>query len=84
MQVSTDGGETWAPATSGVEVNLDTIAWTGERFVATGEGVVISSADGVTWEQEEAPTRRSIRALVPYRGEVFGVGDGNTRVALET
>ncbi|HEX6117195.1 MAG TPA: hypothetical protein VFY99_08845 [Solirubrobacterales bacterium] len=80
--VSTDGGGSWEPGTSGVEVNLDAITWTGSRFIATGEGIAISSADGLAWEPEPAPARRSVRALIPYRDLVFGVGDGNTRVEL--
>jgi hypothetical protein len=82
VQVSADGGESWSPGTSGVEENLDAVAWTGERFLATGEGTVISSADGFTWAEEPSPTTRSIRALLPYGDLVYGVGDGNTRVEL--
>jgi hypothetical protein len=82
IQVSTDGGDTWTPAASGVEVNLDAVTWTGSRFLATGEGAVISSPDGFTWSTEPAQTNRSIRDLMPYREHVYGVGDGNTRVKL--
>ena len=80
--VSEDGGETWTAGASGVEVNLDAVTWTGNRFLATGEGVAISSRDGFTWEPEPLPTDRSVRALVPYGDAVVGVGDGNTRVEL--
>jgi photosystem II stability/assembly factor-like uncharacterized protein len=80
--VSTDAGVSWTAATSGVEVNLDAVTWTGEQFLATGEGVAIASVDGLAWNPVALPTRRSVRALVPYGDVVVGVGDGGTRVRL--
>jgi hypothetical protein len=80
--VSGDGGQTWNPSASGVEVNLDAVTWTGEAFLATGEGIAIASADGLQWQPVALPTQRSLRSLLPYGDTVIAVGDGNTRVVL--
>jgi hypothetical protein len=79
--VSADG-ESWTPQTSGVEVNLDAVAWTGSGFLATGEGIGVFSEDGSSWSPVVLPTGRSVRALVRYGGGMIAVGDGNTRVSL--
>jgi hypothetical protein len=65
-------------ATSNVEVNLDTVIWTGRRFLATGEGVLISSPNGTIWTPVALPVRRSIRSLVARGGSVLGVGDADS------
>lgn len=80
--VSTDAGLSWSAATSGVEVNLDAVIWTGERFLATGEGVAIASEDGLTWAPVALPTQRSVRALAARGPAVVGVGDGGTRIRV--
>ena len=81
--VSTDTGATWTQVSAaGVEVNFDAVIWTGSRFLATGEGVAVASADGVTWTPVELPTRRSVRALVAHGSDVIGVGDGRAKVTL--
>jgi photosystem II stability/assembly factor-like uncharacterized protein len=80
--VSTDAGQSWTQGPAGVEVNLDAVTWTGSRFIATGEGIAIVSADGLAWTPLTVPTHRSVRALVPYGDVVVGVGDGNTRIRL--
>jgi hypothetical protein len=79
---STDGASTWTPQASGVTQNLDAVIWTGKRFVATGEGVAIASADGSRWRPLHAPSSRSIRALTNWRGSVVGVGDLGARIHL--
>ncbi len=80
--VSTDAGQTWTQVATGVEFNFDAVVWTGSRFLATGEGVAVASADGVSWAPVELPTRRSVRALAAHDSVVVGVGDGGTRVRL--
>jgi hypothetical protein len=76
--LSTDGGSTWLPTHSGVAVNFDTVAWTGTSFLATGEGVAVTSPDGVTWQPFALPVQRSIRSLTTTQNAVVGVGDGDT------
>lgn len=79
---STDRGRTWTAGVSGVEVNLDTVTWTGRRFLASGEGVTIVSADGRAWAPLGLPTARSVRAWAPAGGAMVGVGDGGVRVRV--
>ena len=78
--VSANSGATWTPATTGVAVNLDAVAWTRDEFIATGRGVAVASTNGVTWTPVRLPTKRSVRALTPYAGAVIGVGDLGTIV----
>jgi hypothetical protein len=80
--VSSDGGMSWTPASSGVGQNLDAIAWTGTRFLAVGEGVAIASIDGLSWQRVALSTRRSLRALVPWSERAVAVGDDDTHVRL--
>jgi photosystem II stability/assembly factor-like uncharacterized protein len=73
--VSTDGGRTWTGGNTGVEINLDRVVYTGERFLATGQGSSLISADGLTWSPLRIPTRRSIRSIA-FRGSLtVAVGD---------
>jgi photosystem II stability/assembly factor-like uncharacterized protein len=74
--VSTDGGQTWTAGTSGVEVNLDRVVYAGGRFLATGEGVTISSPDGLHWSPMALPTRYSIRSISVTASQLVAVGDG--------
>jgi photosystem II stability/assembly factor-like uncharacterized protein len=79
---STDGGQSWTAGTSGVELNFDAVVWTGSRFIATGEGIAVSSEDGLAWEPVPLPTARSVRAFATRGSAVVGVGDGRTRIVL--
>ena len=81
-----DGGEIhtslgtaveWVPKVSGTTLDLTCVAWTGAGFVAAGaQGVIVASADGVTWS-----TVRASDGLATLRGvssdgtEVIVVGD---------
>jgi hypothetical protein len=53
---STDGGQTWTPGTTGAEVNLDRVVFARGHFIATGEGVALSSPDGLQWSPIARPT----------------------------
>ena len=81
--VSTNTGATWSQVSAaGVEVNFDAVVWTGSRFLATGEGVAVESANGLSWTAVPLRTRRSVRALLARGADVIGVGDGRTKVRL--
>jgi photosystem II stability/assembly factor-like uncharacterized protein len=74
--VSTDAGQTWTPGTTGAEVNLDRVVFARGRFIATGEGVALSSPDGLTWTRLALPTPRSIRSIAVTGARLVAVGDG--------
>ncbi len=80
--VSTDGGATWSASKSGTEDNLDTVIWTGEGFLATGEETALFSPEGVSWAPLKVPTHYNLRALVREGGAVVGVGDGGVHLRL--
>lgn len=44
-------GMTWTRRRSHTTRDLLSIAWNGSLFVVVGEGVILTSADGVTWEE---------------------------------
>ncbi len=74
--VSTDGGRSWMAANTGIDVNLDRVSYDGRRFIATGEGTEIVSADGLSWAPLTLPTKFSIRSIGLNRGVAIAVGDG--------
>ena len=76
--LSIDNGRTWQPTHSGVDVDFDTVIWTGTSFLATGEGIAATSTDGITWHAIGLPVRRSIRSLTTTSNTTVGVGDGDT------
>jgi hypothetical protein len=80
--LSTDHGRSWIPTPSGVTQNLNAVAWTGQRFLAVGEGVTIASPDGRSWQEVKVSARHSLRALVRWSERTAAVGDQNTHVLL--
>ncbi len=76
--VSTDGARTWAAATTGAAVNLDRVVYAQGRFIATGEGVALSSTDGLHWSTLRLPTVPSIRAIAVDGSLLIAVGDEHT------
>jgi hypothetical protein len=54
----TADGSTWSPQASGTTVDLRSVGWVGDSFVAgTRAGSILSSADGVTWSSERVADR---------------------------
>jgi photosystem II stability/assembly factor-like uncharacterized protein len=74
--VSTDGGRTWDAGTTGATINLDRVVYADGRFIATGEGQALLSADGLTWRALVLPTARSIRSITVNGPLLVAVGDG--------
>ena len=65
--VSNDDGDTWQQSDSTVTSRLNAVTWTSDEFVAVGRsGVVLRSADGVTWTQVPNPYEDAIFGLDPY------------------
>jgi hypothetical protein len=53
LRMTTQDGITWENRQSGDEgEHLNSVVWTGDRFVATGPTVTYFSPDGVAWERE--------------------------------
>ncbi len=51
-RTSTRDGVTWSERLVGEEgEHLNTVVWTGDRFVAVGQGATYISSDGLTWER---------------------------------
>jgi photosystem II stability/assembly factor-like uncharacterized protein len=74
--VSTDAGRTWAAGHTGVDINLDYVAYVGGRFIATGEGTALSSREGVHWVALRFPTAQSVRGVTAAGRVAVAVGDG--------
>jgi hypothetical protein len=76
---STDGGLTWAIRSSTVANNIESIAWSGSRFVAgvASNGLVVTSTDGITWSSNTAITTASQTTDVLWTGSEF-IASGST------
>ena len=54
---STDGAK-WMKTNSTANFTLNDICWTGNEFIAVGiADIIITSKDGIVWQQEESPIR---------------------------
>ena len=52
LRMWSEDGLKWSPRLAGEEgEHLNSIVWTGERFVAVGMGATYTSADGKQWER---------------------------------
>jgi hypothetical protein len=61
---------------SAQDVTLHTVTWSGSLFIAAGEGgVILTSADGVAWEPQEAPLIRTWRCSASGGGRIVLGGD---------
>jgi len=60
LRISTRDGKQWSERQVGEEgEHCNTVVWTGEKFVAIGQGATYLSADGEKWERvfnHDAPT----------------------------
>ena len=52
LRMSSPDGVTWSERLIGEEgEHINSVVWTGERFVAVGQGATYTSADGLQWER---------------------------------
>jgi hypothetical protein len=65
-----------------VSQNFDAVIWTGHRFLATGEGVAMTSPDGVSWRPVTTSARHSLRGLALAGHLVAAVGDLDTHILI--
>lgn len=55
--VSSDDGETWTQRHTATLLEVKSVIWTGDRFIAAGwNGGYLSSADGITWGYKAIPS----------------------------
>jgi len=45
----------WTQRESGTSEHLNSVAWNGALFVAVGWSVILTSPDGITWDQQQMP-----------------------------
>ena len=65
--VSSDGGDTWTEGSTGGDVESESMVFDGSQFMAGGNGVRYSSADGLNWTTE--PTSGGNVGAVGYSPE---------------
>lgn len=53
---TTTNGSAWTTRTSGTTARLTSIIWDGTKFVAVGDGVVLTSTTGTTWTSVAMPS----------------------------
>jgi uncharacterized repeat protein (TIGR02543 family) len=68
---SDDDGATWSTVASGITYGLTGIAWGNNVFVAVGGSVIVSSPDGSTWSEYQAP---SLMGITYANGMFVAVG----------
>ena len=52
LRMSSPDGVTWSERLIGEEgEHINSVVWTGERFIAVGQGATYTSADGLQWER---------------------------------
>lgn len=72
--VSRDGGHVWSRVHDRAR-NFSAVAFGADTFVAAGEGgLVVRSADGVTWAEASLPDSRDIRQVRFLNGSFYAVG----------
>lgn len=84
---STDGGNTWNSATSGVTDHLYDVTWTGSQYVAVGGGtgagpsLVVTSPDGINWTPRTLPVEVNFPLQsVAWSGSRLVVGGWNGKM----
>jgi hypothetical protein len=69
LRMSTRDGLKWSPRQVGEEgEHLNSVVWTGKRFVAVGAGATYESADGEAWTRKP---NKNAPLTVAYGGGVF-------------
>ena len=69
LRMSTRDGLAWTPRQSGEEgEHLNSVVWTGEKFVAVGAGATYESLDGEAWTRRP---NRDAPLVVAFGGGVF-------------
>lgn len=73
--VSTNNGVSWDGMASGVTNTLNGIAWAQNLFVAVGgEGTILTSADALSWTQQNCPVINPLRCVRFVGGRFIATG----------
>jgi hypothetical protein len=65
----------WTNRLSGLPDIMSDVIWDGSTFIAVGgDGVVLTSADGIDWVARESGTEATLYALGAYGSDIFAVG----------
>jgi hypothetical protein len=75
---SDDGGLTWSAGTISVTKNFSSVAWVGDKFIATSfGGFTASSTDGIAWTTSGATIEAGFDALrgIAVGGAIIMVGN---------
>ncbi len=66
----------WTNRLSGLPDVMSDVIWVDDTFIAVGgDGVVLTSADGIDWIARESGTQARLYALGAYGPDVFAVGE---------
>jgi photosystem II stability/assembly factor-like uncharacterized protein len=78
---SDDRGATWTRQRSHTKLNLHTVFWTGDEYLAGGDiGRIYSSPDGQRWDRVTSPAFHSIRHFATDGATVIAAGAGTIAV----
>jgi hypothetical protein len=78
---SDDRGVTWKRERSHTQLNLHTVFWTGDEYLAGADiGRIYSSVDGRTWQRDASPAFHSIRHFASDGATVIAAGAGTIAV----
>jgi hypothetical protein len=82
LRMSTRDGLAWSNRQVGEEgEHLNSIVWTGERFIAVGAGATYTSADGAAWKREP---NRDAPLTVAFGSGVFLGASWRGRISIST
>jgi hypothetical protein len=86
--VSSPDGMNWNTESSGVDDPLYDVLWSGDRFMAVGKNVILSSPDGIAWTQVKqintmdtfrlegvASSGSTFAAVDSYSGQILASND---------
>ena len=75
IQISGD----WTGRLSGLPFVLNDVHWDGDSFIAVGNGgVIMTSADGIDWAEQESGTDVNLHAVASHGTDIVIVGERTT------
>lgn len=84
IEISTDG-LTWTTVDAGEVPGLNSVIWTGSKFVAVGRrGTVLTSPDGLTWTRRTAITEWNLNAVTSSPSKILAVGVSGVILTSQT